>query len=123
VLGCHRSARIYVATEAGFLIAVSVEKIPIATQIHHRNKGRGARLLDERWWMAISSEIHDRIEGNKDWARKIGLLLSLEADADGRLPDGSVCPTTDELLRRGEQKGEESSRQLPGAVLPSGQSG
>jgi hypothetical protein len=49
--------------------------IPLATQVHHRDKRRGARLLDERFWMAISPWGHDQIELNKSWARERGYLL------------------------------------------------
>ena len=95
--------------EAAFLQAVAGtdhvkidgEAVPRATQVHHRNKRRAGRLLDQRWWMALSPGLHDRIERDKRWARRTGLLLPFEADSDGRLPDGTVCATTDELLRRG----------------------
>ena len=69
-----------------------------STQVHHRNKCRGARLLDQRWWMAVGTGNHQWIEDNKQVARARGWLLPLEADAAGRLPDGTVCQTTDELL-------------------------
>jgi len=77
--------------------------IHCANQVHHRNKARGARLLDQRWWMAVGPQYHEEIETRKEWARKVGLLLPLEADADGRLPDGTQCLTTDELLKRVEK--------------------
>lgn len=76
-----------------------------SNQIHHRNKRRRGRLLDERWWMAAGPVWHGRVESRKDWARSGGLLLPLEADPDGRLPDGTVCPTTAELLLERAQKG------------------
>ena len=74
-----------------------------SNQVHHRNKCRGARLLDQRWWMAVGPYYHEEIETRKEWARKVGLLLPLEADVDGRLPDGTQCLTTDELLKSVEK--------------------
>lgn len=63
--------------------------IPFASEIHHRNKCRGARLNDERWWMAGSREGHDYVEKNKKRARAMGLLLEINADEEGIMPDGS----------------------------------
>ena len=74
--------------------------VPRATQVHHRNKARGIRLLDERWWMATCAGQHDAIEREKGWAREVGLLLPFEADENGQLPDGTICQTTDELLEQ-----------------------
>ena len=48
--------------------------IPLATEIHHRNKRRGADLLDQRGWLAVAREAHERIESNKAWARAQGYL-------------------------------------------------
>jgi hypothetical protein len=45
-----------------------------ATQIHHKNKCRGARLNDTSEWMAISYAGHRLIEDNKGWARANGYL-------------------------------------------------
>lgn len=81
--------------------------VPRATQIHHRNKCRGARLTDDRWFMSASSEGHDQVENLKDWARQIDvqLLLPMEADADGRTPGGIQYLTTPELLEARAQGG------------------
>lgn len=49
-------------------------RAPRATTIHHRNKRRGSRLLDERHWMAVSWSGHRQIEANKQWARTRGYL-------------------------------------------------
>jgi hypothetical protein len=49
--------------------------VPLATQVHHRNKRRGADLLDQDNWLAVSAEAHDRIESDKAWARAQGFLL------------------------------------------------
>ena len=48
--------------------------IPLATELHHRNKRRGADLLDQSEWLAVSGEAHRRIEEQKDWARLAGYL-------------------------------------------------
>lgn len=49
---------------------VSPVRVPRSDTVHHRNKRRGARLLDEREWMAVSWAAHRRIEQNKAWARE-----------------------------------------------------
>lgn len=48
--------------------------VPRSHTIHHRDKRRGERLLDERFWMAVSRGAHRRIEENKSWARASGYL-------------------------------------------------
>jgi hypothetical protein len=48
---------------------------PRSTEIHHTNKRRGEMLNDERFWLAVCRENHERIEGNKAWARREGFLL------------------------------------------------
>lgn len=72
--------------------------VPLATAIHHRNKRHGKRLLDERWWLAVSAQQHALIEHIKDWSRAQGFLLPVQADADGRWGDGNQGQTTPELL-------------------------
>lgn len=72
--------------------------IPIATEVHHRNKAREERLADPRWMASASRRMHDWVENHKDQARAEGYLLPLEADKDGRLPNGSQCLTTDQWL-------------------------
>ncbi len=42
---------------------------PLATQVHHRNKRRGADLLDETEWLAVSASAHTHLETHKSWAR------------------------------------------------------
>lgn len=64
------------------------ELMPQATQIHHRNKRHGERLLDQRWWMAVCRANHERVEANKSWARDKGYLLPINADNDGCVRDG-----------------------------------
>lgn len=49
---------------------------PSATEIHHTNKRRGAMLNDERHWLAVCRENHQRIENDKSWARANGFLLN-----------------------------------------------
>lgn len=74
--------------------------IPRATEIHHRNKRScEARLLDERWWMAVSRGAHETIEAAKDWARAEGYLLPINALPDGSTPPGTPQPIpTPELM-------------------------
>ncbi len=48
--------------------------IPLATEVHHKNKRRGGDLLDERFWLAVSREAHEQIEAHKSWARAAGWL-------------------------------------------------
>lgn len=47
---------------------------PLSVQVHHSNKRRGADLLDESAWFAVSVEMHAKIEAEKDWARMRGYL-------------------------------------------------
>lgn len=47
---------------------------PHATEVHHMDKRRGARLLDESQWLAVCRANHERIESNKAWARASGWL-------------------------------------------------
>jgi hypothetical protein len=72
---------------AGVVVPVTV---PRATQIHHRNKKHGKRLVDVRWFLAVSAAEHDWIEANKSQARELGLLLPVQADPDGRWGGGNV---------------------------------
>lgn len=61
----------------GVVIVGGVEwVVPLATQVHHRNKRRGCDLLDEREWLAVSRALHERIERHKDWARSRGYLAA-----------------------------------------------
>ncbi len=48
--------------------------VPKSEEVHHTNKRRGARLLEEADWLAVSAAAHDRIEANKAWAREQGYL-------------------------------------------------
>lgn len=75
------------------------KRVPRSNQIHHRNKGRGERLLDVRWWMATSNFSHEQVEFNKSWAREEGYLLPIQADADGKWGSGNQALTTPELLK------------------------
>jgi hypothetical protein len=67
--GCH-----FVRRQGDGLTWIEALDIPFATQVHHMNKRRGARLLDESEWLAVCKAAHDRIEGNKSWARAAGFL-------------------------------------------------
>ncbi len=51
-------------------------QVPRSATVHHRNKRRGGRLLDEREWLAVSWTGHRRIEDHKAWARDRGFLKS-----------------------------------------------
>lgn len=58
-----------------WLIADS-EDLPLAprsTEVHH-TKGRGKHYLDEKTWLAVSTEGHRKIHQNPSWARKMGFL-------------------------------------------------
>ena len=79
--------------------------IPIASEIHHRNKSNGPRRNDERFWLSVCREMHDRIETNLAWARGRGLLLPINADRDG-VAGGIRYPTTPELLAAAADKAE-----------------
>jgi hypothetical protein len=74
------------------------KKIPRATQIHHRNKSRGDRLLDKLWWMSACAEEHEWVENNKTEAREIGLLLPIQSDDKGRWGAGNQALTTTALI-------------------------
>lgn len=47
---------------------------PRSTEIHHRAK-RGKNYLNEATWMAVSREMHEKVEQNKSWARQRGYLV------------------------------------------------
>lgn len=49
---------------------------PLATEVHHVAKRRGAMLNDERHWLAVCRHNHERIEQNKSWARANGYLTN-----------------------------------------------
>lgn len=76
--------------------------IPIATEIHHRNKARGPRKTDVRFWISSSRKGHDWIEDEKKAARATGFLLPFEADQDGRLPDGTFGLQTPAFMKSRE---------------------
>lgn len=83
------------------------ELMPQATQIHHRNKRHGERLLDQRWWMAVCRANHERVEANKSWARDKGYLLPINADDDGKVCYGIneyQFATTSEAMARFKRK-------------------
>jgi hypothetical protein len=87
------------------LVGGRTTEIPRAAQIHHRNKRHGERLLDKRFWMAASAREHEWVEAHKAEARELGLLLPIQADAQGRWGDGNQALTTSELIEaraRGE---------------------
>ena len=75
-------------------------RFPVSTQIHHRNKSSGPRKLDKRFWVAAASDRHRWVEDHKGDARELGLLLPIQADAEGRWGDGNQALTTEELLKK-----------------------
>jgi len=72
--------------------------IPFATEIHHRNKRSGARLVDRRWFASACRKRHTWVEGNKDIERREGYLLPFGTNFDGLAPSGEQCLATDEWL-------------------------
>lgn len=91
---CSKSAtRLYGVTDGVYTI-----QVPLANQIHHRNKADHERLLLEDYWMSAGTVGHRWAEDHKDEARKIGVLCPINARPDGSLPDGQRCLTTPELL-------------------------
>jgi hypothetical protein len=64
-------------------------RIPRSTEIHHRNKRDGARLRDQRWWLAACREQHEWVEMNKSDARALGYLLPIQATTNGTWGDGN----------------------------------
>ncbi len=72
--------------------------VPRSTDIHHRNKRDGERLLDQRWWISCCRENHDLVERCKAWARDNGLLLPIQADSEGRWGTANQALTTPEFL-------------------------
>jgi hypothetical protein len=51
--------------------------IPKSTEIHHTKKPKKKYLNDETTWLAVSREMHDKIEQNKNWAREKGYLQNI----------------------------------------------
>lgn len=70
------NARVKVWLE-GKLCAV-YRTIP-ATQCHHQRGRIGRLLMDERFWIPVSSAGHARIDSNREWARQAFAFLQ-----DGR---------------------------------------
>jgi hypothetical protein len=49
-------------------------RAPRSSEVHHRDKRRGGRLLDETQWLAVSRRAHRFIEEHKGAARALGFL-------------------------------------------------
>lgn len=47
-----------------------------ATEVHHKKGRIGDLLLDQRYWLAVSSEGHRKIEMNPEWAKENGYSLN-----------------------------------------------
>lgn len=73
--------------------------IPPSDDVHHRAGRIGARLLDQRWWLAVWRFSHDMIEGNLGLARAEGFALPVQADDDGRWGVGNQALPTPELMK------------------------
>ena len=69
-----------------------------ATEIHHRLKRWDKRLVNDSFFMSASRNAHRWAEANKSEARRLGILCPINCDPNGKMPDGSQCLTTDELL-------------------------
>lgn len=75
------------------------ECAPRSTEVHHRNKKHGLRLVDQRWWMAASRPAHDWVESNKTEARSLGFLLPIQANEDGEWGAGQRALPTPEFMK------------------------
>lgn len=51
--------------------------VPRSSEIHHTKKPKATYLNDETTWLAVSREMHDKIEQNKSWAREKGYLQNI----------------------------------------------
>ena len=49
---------------------------PLATQVHHKRGRVGSLLTDERYFLAVSDEMHKMIHGDTAWAYKKGYMLN-----------------------------------------------
>lgn len=59
------------------------------TEVHHQKGRIGKLLLDQRFWIALSTEGHRQVELNPEWAKENGFSLSrLENDNE----DGDFFP-------------------------------
>ncbi len=84
-------------------------RAPRSTQIHHRNKCDGDRLLDERFWITSSDATHTQVELRKSWAREEGFLLPIQADANGAWGSGNQGLETPAFMASKIRKIEEAS--------------
>ncbi len=46
-----------------------------ATQCHHKKGRNGALLLDERYWLPVSTAGHNEINSRPEWAREKGFII------------------------------------------------
>lgn len=46
-----------------------------ATQVHHRAGRHNEMLMDETYWLAVSSEGHEFIHANSEYSRKAGYMV------------------------------------------------
>lgn len=52
----------------------NVDRIPLATDIHHTAGRIGENLLNQKTWLAVSRNVHRWIHDHPSKARQIGLL-------------------------------------------------
>jgi hypothetical protein len=49
----------------------------LATQVHHRGRRTGKWLLATKFWLGTCAHHHRQIEGEGEWARQNGYLLTI----------------------------------------------
>lgn len=47
-----------------------------SNQVHHKKGRIGDLLLDEKYWLAVSQDGHDKINNNSAWAEENGFTVS-----------------------------------------------
>lgn len=91
-------ARVIELEGAFMLRGGEVRQVPPATELHHRNKANGIRLINFDYIMSACPAAHDWEERKKSEARRLGILCPINCKSDGTMPDGTKQPTTPELL-------------------------
>lgn len=46
------------------------------TDVHHKKGRIGSLLLNQKYWLAVSREGHQKIEENPEWAKEMGYSLN-----------------------------------------------
>lgn len=52
------------------------EWLPRGRELHHQRGRNGTLLIDQRFWLVVTSEIHRKIHDNPEWARREGWLCA-----------------------------------------------